>query len=150
MKLAEALIERSDLQKTIAQIKSRMKENVKIQEGDVPTEIIDDLLPMYESLMDKLENLVIKINKTNSQTAFEGLTLAEAITKRDSLKSKISSYKELRSEASITRDRYSRNEIKFIRCVDIAKLQNTIDSLSKMYRELDTKIQGLNWTADLI
>jgi len=33
VKLAEALIERADLQKTIAQVKNRMKENAKVQEG---------------------------------------------------------------------------------------------------------------------
>ena len=34
MKLAEALIQRADLQKIIAQLESRMKQNVKVQEGE--------------------------------------------------------------------------------------------------------------------
>jgi len=38
MKLAEALIERADLQKQIAQAESRMKENAKVQEGDETAE----------------------------------------------------------------------------------------------------------------
>ena len=150
MKLAEALIERADLKLKIAQVTVRMHKNVKVQEGDTPAEEIAALMPVYESMMEKMESLIVSINKTNNQTAFEGLTLAEAIAKRDSLKSKISTYQKLRAEASDIGDRYSRNEIKIVRCVDIVKMQGIIDNLSKMYRELDTKIQGLNWTVDLV
>ncbi|HAV48009.1 MAG TPA: septicolysin, partial [Psychrobacter sp.] len=34
MKLAEALLIRSDMQKKLAQIKGRIRSNVKVQEGD--------------------------------------------------------------------------------------------------------------------
>ena len=33
---------------------------------------------------------------------------------------------------------------------NIKEIQKQIDKLSKKYREFDTKIQGLNWTIDLI
>jgi len=150
MKLAEALIERADLQTKIAQLEKRMAHNVKVQEGDMPAEDVEELLPQYERLMDTLEVLIIKINKTNNATSFEDMTLTEAITKRDCLKSKIRVYRDLYHESTISQDRYTRSEIKFVRCVDASKLQNTIDRLSKTYRELDVKMQGLNWTADLV
>ena len=38
MKLAEALILRADCQKRIAQLKSRLLVNAKVQEGDAPAE----------------------------------------------------------------------------------------------------------------
>lgn len=38
MKLAEALILRSDYQKRIEQLKNRLTNNAKIQEGDEPME----------------------------------------------------------------------------------------------------------------
>ena len=38
MKLAEALNLRADLQKRIAQLKERLANNVKVQEGDSPAE----------------------------------------------------------------------------------------------------------------
>ena len=38
MKLAEALLIRSDMQKKLAQIKGRIRSNVKVQEGDTPNE----------------------------------------------------------------------------------------------------------------
>ena len=54
------------------------------------------------------------------------------------------------SAASSRVDRYSNNEIKILATIDVAKYQKEIDRLSKEYRELDTKIQGLNWTTDLM
>ena len=150
MKLAEALIERADLQRKIAQWENRMQQNARVQEGDEPAEAVEKLMPEYESLMDELERLIVRINKTNSETPFEDVTLAEAITKRDCQKSKIRAYRELREAATIAQDRYSNKEIKFVRCVDVGRLQEKIDSLSKAYRELDTKMQGLNWTVELL
>ena len=148
--LAEALIERADLQRLIQRVKYRMEENAKVQEGDEPTEKVEKLFSVYESLMTKLESLIIKINKTNNQTPFEEITLAEAITKRDNLRSKIWTYNSVLDTASIKQDRYSRDEIKFVRCVDIKILEKKIDYLSKIYRELDTKIQRINWLAELL
>jgi len=150
MMLAEALIERADLQRLIQRVKYRMEENAKVQEGDEPTEKVEKLFSVYESLMTKLESLIIKINKTNNQTPFEEITLAEAITKRDNLRSKIWTYNSVLDTASIKQDRYSRDEIKFVRCVDIKILEKKIDYLSKIYRELDTKIQRINWLAELL
>jgi hypothetical protein len=150
MKLAEALIERADLQKQIAQLEDRMEKNVKVQEGEEPAEAIDDLIVKYEDLMSRLENLIVRINKTNNATHFDSGTVAEAITKRDCMKNKIKAYRSLYGRASITEPRYGKNEIRFVRCVDIAALQSKTDSLSKSCRELDTKIQGHNWTVELL
>lgn len=150
MKLAEALIERADLQRKIARLSDRMENNAKVQEGDEPAEAVEKLIPQFECLMDDLERLIIRINKTNSNTPFEDITLAEAIAKRECLKSKIRAYRELLAAATISHDRYSSKEIKYVRCVDVVKLQKIIDGLSKDYREIDTKMQGLNWTADLL
>lgn len=68
MTLAEALIQRADLKKRIAQLESRMAANVKVQEGDEPAEDIDALIAEYEQLMAGLEELVIRINRTNHAT----------------------------------------------------------------------------------
>lgn len=150
MKLAEALIARADLQRKISQIESRMQQNAMVQEGDEPAEAIEKLLPEYERTMEELEGLIIQINRTNSQSSFDDRTLSEAITIRDSLKSKIRAYRELYEAGTISQDRYSNKEIRFIRCINIEELQATLDKLSKEYRELDTKIQGLNWTTELL
>ena len=152
MKLAEALIERADLKAQVAQLANRMENNALVQEGDEPAENVEELFGMYESKMQALEGLIIRINKTNSETEIGNVSLAEAIAKRDCLKAKITLYRKVR-EASLNtrqRDRYTRSEIKYVRTVDVAKLQRMIDDYSKQYRELDTKIQERNWSAELL
>ena len=149
MKLAEALIERADLKKAIMQVRSRMATSALVQEGNEPAEDVGKLFSVHNGLMERLEWLIIQINRTNCVTAFDDGTLSDAIARRDCLKSKIKAYQDL-YKSSTQRDRFSRNEIKFVRYVDLVKLQGMIDGISKQYRELDTKIQGLNWTIDLI
>lgn len=151
MKLAEALILRGDYQNKMEQIKDRLNSNVLIQEGDNPNEDPIELLNEYESILKKYENLVMRINNTNNQTNFEEeYTLSDALVKRDVLSKKRRIYNSAVEEASIKQDRYTRSEVKYISTIDIKKFQKEIDNISKEYRKLDTKIQGLNWTIDLI
>ena len=53
-------------------------------------------------------------------------------------------------KASNNENRYSMSEIKFVSVVDVAGLQKEYDALSKKWRELDNKIQGINWITALI
>ena len=150
MKLAEALIARADLQKKISQLSSRMQHNAKVQEGEKAAEDINELLLLYETLMVDLITFIKKINHTNAITVFKDGTLSDAITERDCLKGRINTYRELYTAGIIRQERYSRTEIKFVRCIDPVKLQKQIDSLSKEYRELDTRIQETNWYTELV
>lgn len=150
MKLAEALIERADLKARISQVVSRMEDNALIQEGDKPAEDVSELANMYESMMGELETLIIRINKTNAETLVLNMSLADAIAKRDCLKSKISAYRSVKESSLTKHDRYSTSEIKYVRTTDISKLQRMVDDYSRQYRELDTKIQERNWTAELL
>lgn len=150
MKLAEALIERAELQKKNAQLFNRITSNVMVQEGDTPAEKPEELIAEYEQNMKRLLFLVQKINKTNDTTPFSNGTVADAIAQRDNLRTKISTYRSVYEAATIRPDRYSQKEVKFVRCIDAKALQHTINELSKQYREIDTKLQGINWTVDLI
>ena len=149
MKLAEALIERADLQKKISQICVRMKKNARTQEGEKPAEDIAELTQTFENAALELETLIKNINRTNNATAFKEGTLADAIAGRDALRMRTKTYRELYDAAITKQDRYARLEIKYVRCVDTAKLQEKIDTLSKQYRQLDTAIQSVNWTTEL-
>ncbi|MDR2059846.1 MAG: DIP1984 family protein [Acinetobacter sp.] len=149
MKLAEALIARADLQKKIANIRSRMEQNVKVQEGEKPAEDIADLVKAFNGMADELKTLVKKINLTNGATKLSEGSLTDAIADRDSINTKINAYRSLYNAAVIRQERFSRSEIKYVRCIDMSTLQENIDFLSKQYRELDTRIQAANWTTDL-
>ena len=151
MKLAEALIERAELQKLNKQLLSRIKDNILLQEGDSPAEDPEELITQYEECMGRLCELIQRINETNSKTLFEnGLTIADAIALRDSIDARRTAYQNLYSAATITVSRYSKQEIKFVRSVDPKDLQTKINELAKAYRQLDTKLQGLNWTVELL
>jgi len=151
MKLAEALIERAEIQKKNGQLSRRIKDNVKVQEGDTPAEKPEELIEEYERNMERFLELVRRINLTNSNTFFDGeMNVADAIARRDYLGSRIGVYREFYEAAAIRFNRYNRSEVKFVRSVNPKELQGKINALSKEYRELDTKLQGINWTIDLL
>lgn len=151
MKLAEALIERAEIQKKNGQLIKRIQNNVKVQEGDVPAEKHEMLIDEYEKNMIRFLELVQRINNTNNKTAFdEKMNISDAIARRDYISSRIGAYRGIYEATTIKFDRYNRHEVKFVRSIDVAELQDKINTLFKEYRELDTKLQGINWTIDLL
>jgi len=151
MKLAEALINRADAEKQIAQLQQRLVRSAKVQEGDEPPENPQTLLDETTSLINELQALIQNINRTNAATAFdEHRTLTDALAERDMLMKERTILAHIIEVAAVTQPRYGGSEIKFISTVDIASLQTQVDNLSRRYREIDSAIQQLNWTIDLI
>ncbi|MBQ3816352.1 MAG: DIP1984 family protein, partial [Clostridia bacterium] len=64
MKLAEALIERADLQKRIDQLEDRLQSNGLVQDGEEPAEDPVVLLAELTTLSTSLEDLITRINLT--------------------------------------------------------------------------------------
>ena len=151
MKLAEALILRADCQKRFGQLKSRLHTNAKVQEGDAPAETPQDLIAELGRVSAELLDLIKRINRTNATTAFAGtLTISDALAERDVLMLQRAAYVELAQNASISHDRYSRSEVKYVATINVAGIQQHADELAKNYRELDTRIQELNWQTELV
>ena len=150
MKLAEALIIRADLQKRVAQLKARLKDSARVQEGDEPAEAVKDLFAELESHLAELESLIYRINVTNMQTLSEGESLTRMMARKDVLTTRLSVMREVLAHVTDSDPRYGRNEIKYVRTVDVAALRRSTDEYSKQLRELDTKIQSLNWTVELV
>ena len=71
------------------------------------------------------------------------MKLAEALTL------KINVMRDFLNEASSITSRGTRSEIKILPTIDVASYQKKIDKLSKELRELDVRIQTINWTIDL-
>ncbi len=151
MKLAEALILRADLKTRAAQLRDRLRDNAKVQEGETPSQDPQQLLSEFEEVAAQTLILIQQINRTNVQTPFDDEdTLADALARRDVLKLRASTYRDLIEAASFKSQRYGQAEIKSFATVDVRALQKQSDDLSKQLRELDTKIQSLNWTADIV
>ena len=151
MKLAEALAERSDCQNRLEDLKKRMARSARVQEGEQPAEDSAELLSEAERLFGRLLDLVSAINRTNARTAFdEKRSVSDAIAKRDITAKKRDFLSSIADAASTRQDRYSKSEVKFVATLSIAQLQKQVDQLSKEFRELDTRLQELNWQTELV
>ncbi len=151
MKLAEALILRSDRKKRLEFLKERLVRVAKVQEGDRPAEDPAALLDEVDRTVTDLTRLIRQINRTNTAVRLDdGRTIADAIADRDDLKLRHSILNGLIQNAAIKQDRYTKSEIRFQTTIDVAALQRQLDNLAQAYRELDMKIQAANWLFDLM
>lgn len=151
MKLAEALSIRKDLQKRIQQIGKRLEDNVKVQEGDEPAEDPNELMKELDECLNRLEELIWRINLTNVKTVNEaGKTVTQLMAEKDVLTLSISTLRNTFDRASSQRERYSHSEIKMVTIVDVKQLSKQIDDYSAQLRKLDIEIQALNFQTELI
>lgn len=152
MKLAEALILRADAQKRIQQLGERLARSARIQEGDTVPEKPDDLLKEATRVIGELQTLIKQINRTNAQTAFdEGRTLTDALADRDALSMERNLLTNLLAQATAQNGpQYGYSPIKYFRTIDVAKVQKRADDLARRFRELDSRVQAMNWSVDLV
>lgn len=150
MKLASALSERTDIQNRISELAIRLNNNAKVQDGDKPAEDPIVLMEELDRLLKRLEELMARINLTNSRTVSDGNTITEILVKRDCLKKKIELTRNFLDSASNKVSRMTRTEIKIISTVPVSEMQTKLDELSKQLRITGEKIQELNWTTELI
>jgi hypothetical protein len=151
MKLAEALIQRANLQERLKQLRGRLVANAKVQEGSKPAEDPNQLLTELERVHADLEDLIRGINYTNTQTQLEGVgTLTDALAKRDVLAMRQQAYRELADAATINLTRVTRTELRSVSTVDVQTIRKQADDCAKKFRELDTEIQSTNWLTELL
>ncbi|PJG82876.1 DIP1984 family protein [Caviibacterium pharyngocola] len=150
MKLAEALIERADLQRRLEQLVQRLQQNAQYQEGEAPLENPTELLAEYQQTANRLENLIVQINSANNRLVLEdGMPMIKALARRDRLKAQHSMLTALANAAIPEQSRYSRSEIKMLAAVDVKDLRKQADNTARTCRELDTLIQQANWLNEL-
>ena len=150
MKLAQALADRAAAQQHIEQLRSRLVANAKVQQGEEPAEDPQELLVQLDQTTAQLDELIARINLTNAQTTIDGQTLTQLLAQRDCLRLKVGVLRDFLDSASATVMRATHSEIKILPSVPVAPLQKQVDALSKELRELEGKIQELNWTTELM
>lgn len=150
MKLAEALSRRSDAQKRVEQLRARATGSARYQEDSPPTEDAAALLTEALAVVDEIEGLVRRINRTNASTELEpGLTITDAIARRDALTSKHRFVSGLADAASGWGSRQLRSELRDVTDLVVPELRQRADRLARDYRELDSRIQEANWATEL-
>lgn len=86
---------RADLQKKVAQLKERIKESAKVQEGDEPCDNVEELYKELDEALVQLEDLIYRINITNVQIVQNGDSLTRLIANRDVLSMRVKALKEV-------------------------------------------------------
>ena len=86
---------RADLQKKVAQLKARIKESAKVQEGDEPCDNLEELYKELDEAVVQLEDLIYRINITNVQIVQDGDSLTRLIANRDVLSMRVKALKEV-------------------------------------------------------
>ena len=150
MRLAEALSQRKDLEARITKIKELLQNVVRIQGGDQPAENPEELLSEMDQCLERLEYLIYRINVSNMQiVAEDGKNMTLLLAERDVLAKRIAILRNTFNEASSSGSRY-RNEIRYVTTIDVKALRQQLGQFSQEYRQLDMKIQELNFTYDLV
>jgi hypothetical protein len=155
MKLAEALALRSDASKRFEQLRSRAQANARYQEGEAPAENAAELVAEADRVLEELEDLISRINRTNAATRLdEDMTVTDAIARRDVLRLRHALYTSVADAASGKSGpgmaRQMRSELRYVSAVTVSELRTAADEAAKQHRELDVRIQQANWETDLV
>lgn len=150
MKLAEALLERSETQKRILDLQRRLQENAVVQQDDPPLEdpavLYAELLKQYEALA----NWNRRINLTNNNTTFDGnLKICDALALRELLDKQIRELESVASHFVIKSNRYSKTEIKNVVTMNPKPIRDQVEKLRVERKGLDLKLKALNWNIEL-
>ncbi len=157
MKLAEALIHRADLNARLAQVRERALRVARVQEGDEPAEDPGALLAEHGRMAEELERTIARINRTNlavrlgaSGGVGGGLTMTDALARRDALRVRGEFLRAMAGAASGTNARVTRSELRTVATVSVREVQAEADRVARELRELEALIQGANWANDLV
>lgn len=150
MVLAEALIRRKEYKTRITDLQRRLQNVVVVQEGDTPFENPEDLLALFETVMQEYEALIAAIHRTNLAARLpDGRSLTEAIVARDVLDERMAILRALADQAGRVNERIAHSELRYVPQVDVAELRRAVDASARDRRTLDVQIQATNWRVDL-
>jgi hypothetical protein len=155
VKLAEALAQRADATRRVEQLRARTVASARYQEGEEPAEDAAELLGDADAVLDDLESLIRRINRTNASARMaDGGTLTDALARRDVLRLR-HAVLTAAADAAAGRDqrgmgRQLRSELKMLSALPVAELRTKADVLAREIRETDVAIQRTNWEVDLL
>ena len=151
MRLAEALIERKAIKTKMEELKKRIYQNARVQEGEEPLENPEELLEELKTEVEKFETLVVRINQSNQVTLLaDDSTMMEAIVKKDMLHYVHLILTNLADKATHLQERYSLREVKTYPTINVRSIRKQAEEIAKAYRLLDGQIQEANWRAELL
>lgn len=155
MLLAEALALRSDQQKKLKELGARIEDNARAPEGKPADEDPDALLEQATDVAEELAQLIERINRTNSTTAADeesGASISDLIARRDHARRMTQLYRTAAKAGTRATGRGwlgREAEHPTAAVVDVPSLQKEADDWAVRYREIDVRLQQLNWSTEL-
>jgi len=147
MKLAEAMMQRADLDKKVSILGARLNDIALINKNyaleDEPKHLFEEL----NKSMKALSELVYRIHVTNMETIDNGTTITAMLTKEEILKMRINTLIRIKESASID-SRFDKTIYTIL--INKAELQKELDECKSQLEKLDMKLQQLNWQTELI
>lgn len=150
MKLAEALSLRATLIQKANNLRNQLCASVKVQEGDEPDEQPDSIVDQLTATLSQLRDVIYRINITNAATIVDGHNLTYWLAERDTLNNRTRALKEALSTLNERPSRYSHNEVKYVRTVNVDDFRHLYDQSASALRKIDLKIQEAGWLTELI
>lgn len=147
-------MERKELYAKIAQQVQYISENVSYTEDDdVPDFNFDTEEMKLTGLHERVRVLTIALNNTNNLSFLDegkGMSLMEAIALRDTLKLLVNSMQSVRNTLRYSRGRTTQDELKTFMTYTKDDVDPLLEEYQRELKEIDAKIQMVNWTYDLI
>jgi hypothetical protein len=157
MRLAEALTRRADAQKRHQQLRARIEASARFQEGEEPAEDAAALVTEALAVLDELEDLIRRINRTNAATALDdGVTITDGIAERDVMRMRHALFTSAADAAAGVAGagsrvrRQMRSELREVAALPVGELREQADAVARALRDLDTRIQQRNWEVELL
>ncbi|MGW0431187.1 DIP1984 family protein [Micromonospora sp. NPDC003197] len=136
------------------QLRARITASARYQEGETPAEDAQRLLVEVGDVLETLESLIRRINRTNAAVSMgDDGTLTDALARRDILRTRhsvITAAADAAADSQRGYVRQLRSELMMISALPVAELREQADRLAREIRELDVRIQRTNWEADLL
>jgi len=152
MLLAEALRERADAQRQLAALRERISDTARYTEGEEPVENAAVLLEEAESVIHRLQALILLINRANLEAVLaDGRTLTAALAERDALRARFGLLKAAADAATGGREtfRFGRQELRTFAALDVTDLRRQADDVARQIRELDLAIERVNFSTEI-
>ena len=145
MKLAEALLLKSDLRNRVEQLQVRLTKNAQVQEGEIPGENPGELLAELDSLLAEYKNLTVRIYETNQSTVTGAGTLSDLLVQKERLAGNLSQYSLMAIQSGYGKKLFGNGKLS-----SSMNLHSTWEKMTEQLHQLEMTIQKLNWQTDLL
>lgn len=170
MKLAQLLIRRKGLNDRISQLTQRLSSSATVQEGDTPSENIEELIQILFKVIEEFRSIDTTIAFANTSVMVDlkqvplnekedvkniKTSLKELIIMRDTVKRIHGVLESLATNLNpSSREgggffRHQATDIKWVSAYDYKKVRTMADDYAKRFRELDEIIQQTNWNTEI-